>query len=607
MKAGQAGRLLLFHQNHRHALGVRQFFLKAFDKKNIQKTKRFLGDKAFDELLLYAGKFLDQCGPYGVSNRKYYLQKVDVKRLETLLGKTCPSLSAKSQREITLLLTDPSFEARAFPESSDGEGLESCGGNLYAPGIRGPEVKQALEQGLKIGLNRRVVRAGKKLKCETHTTESSGVVGTALRAIVKSLQSATKHASTEHQAEELRCFIRYFQTGNIEDFRRANIAWVKDRDRSSVDFMIGWVEIYEDWLAQIATWESYVQIVDPEVSKMAARIASFAQYFENAMPYENCFKKSFPEKYSPPALMVYFFHERSTMRVSGYNLPNFDDIRRDVGAKNIIKLPIPGEDKDPDYRAVWSEVIHEFMPADRVAPLLKHREKLWRILVLLHEIIGHGSGTYDVTEYGPNQDPVAGLGGLGIALEEQRSDLAALIFAGDTALVKAGIYQTEAEAKEIRNLMYDFVLGDFLRRLSGQRTFVESHQRGHWLFINKLLEQKAIGWVSRDRKSAPNHQNQVLAVLDYELFYRVSHDLLGLLQEIKARRLLHEQEELFKKYAPLDSANEPWAEAIVRRGEPLLINAGYVEQPWKISPRLNYVTMGESTLESIAPFWGECF
>ena len=59
--------------------------------------------------------------------------------------------------------------------------------------------------------------------------------------------------------------------------------------------------------------------------------------FENNMPYGQ-YKKTFPPNYSPPALMVYYFQEISGFHSGGYNLPNFDDIRRDVGAKNIIKL-----------------------------------------------------------------------------------------------------------------------------------------------------------------------------------------------------------------------------------------------------------------------------
>ena len=56
----------------------------------------------------------------------------------------------------------------------------------------------------------------------------------------------------------------------------------------------------------------------------------------------------------------------------------------------------------------------------------------------MHEIIGHGSGTYDTNKYGKAEDPVSALGALGSALEEQRADLTALLFAGDSKLVAIG-------------------------------------------------------------------------------------------------------------------------------------------------------------------------
>src|SRR5262249_3534396 len=215
--------------------------------------------------------------------------------------------------------------------------------------------------------------------------------------------------------------------------------------------------------------------------------------------------------------MVFYSQEIAGFRSGGYNLPNFDDIRRDVGAKNVIRLPMPGEDEDPQLRAVRLQALREFLPAAKVEPVMAHREKVWRNLVLMHEIIGHGSGTYDTTRYGATDDPVSVLGNLGGALEEQRADLTALLFAGDPRLSEIGACKDDAEAALFRQLTYDAYLGDFLQRLPRDQTVTEIHQRGHWLFINKLLEAGAIGWVARDG-GEKTPANQVLAVNDYDKF-----------------------------------------------------------------------------------------
>jgi dipeptidyl-peptidase-3 len=604
--AGLEGKKLLAHQIHRHSNAIRTFIFDSVSQKQIKTTQQTLGEEGFLEFLTYSAKFLDQAGPYASSNRKYLLKKNSAEKIAQLISQVAPSWTDGMKSDVVKLMTDPSFEVQLYPENQEGNGLETTGGNLYERPITGKEVKEVLDKSLKINLNCRVVKLKNNLNCEIQNTQTPGLVGETLTKIVGHLRNALPLASTKLQKEQIQKTIEYFEKGNIEDFRAANIAWVKDGSKSPVDMMIGWVEVYEDWLARIGTWETYVQIVDPVVSKQAQALATHAQHFENNMPY-GTFKKTFPKNYAPPALMVYYFQERGSYRTGGYNLPNFDDIRRDVGAKNIIRLPLPGETEDPGFKAMWIEALSEYAPATKVETLLKDRETIWKVLVLLHEIIGHGSGTYDVTKFGKNEDPISALGPLGSALEEQRADLTALVFGGDQKLVDVGVYKNMKEAKRILHGMYDFYLVDFLRRTSGQRTFTEAHQRGHWLYIKKLWEADAIGWVSK--KGAPQHtpEDGILIVKDYDKFYEVSKALLGELQTIKATRNEEALKKLFEKYAPLDEIQSDWAQAIIKRGENLKINSGYVEQPWKVTPNLKFQAMGGTTLDSVAPFWHEAF
>ena len=603
IQAANAGRELLFQRTHRHSLTIKSLLEEALSQEQIQKTKSQLGEKAFQEFVVYGAKFLDQGGPYTPSNRKYVLEQVTQSQVQALIdgSSRASSLSTQDRTEIARLLCDPQYEVQQSPESPDGKGLEKTGSNYYEKGITGPEVMAVLDKTLKPNINSRVIRSDKGLACETLTTQSPGVVGAALQKVVAHLQAARPYALTAHQKEQIEAMIKYFQGGNVEDFRQASISWVRDRADSRVDFMIGWVEFVGDFLSRMAAWESYVQIVDPEISRLAQALAQRAQDFENAMPY-GPFKKKFPADYSPPALMVYYFQEISGFRSGGYNLPNFDDIRRDVGAKNIIRLPMPGEDADPTLKAMRREALQEFLPASKVEPVLANRERCCRNLVLMHEIIGHGSGTYDTSKYAKTDDPVSVLGRLGSALEEQRADLTALVFVDDPKLVEVGACKDATEAKLFRQLTYDMYLGDFLQRLSRDRTLAEMHQRGHWLFINKLLNAGAIRWVARDGGTM-TPENQVLAVVDYDQFQNVARAVLGELQAIKANREEKQLKALFSEYAPLSAIEQPWAQAVIRRGQHLAINAGYVEQPWRVTAEGKYEMLGGNTLESIAPFW----
>ncbi|MGO8749237.1 MAG: dipeptidyl-peptidase 3 family protein, partial [Thermoguttaceae bacterium] len=248
------------------------------------------------------------------------------------------------------------------------------------------------------------------------------------------------------------------------------------------------------------------------------------------------------------------------------------------------------------------EALQEFLPAGKVEPVLAHWERCRRNLVLMHEIIGHGSGTYDTSKYAKTDDPVSVLGGLGGALEEQRADLTALVFVDDPKLVAIGACKDAAEAGLFRQLTYDMYLGDFLLRLSRDRTVAEMHQRGHWLFINKLLNAGAIQWAPR-AAGTMTPENQVLAVVDYDRFQSVARAVLGDLQAIKANREEKQLKALFSEYSPLSAIEQPWAQAVIHRGQHLAINAGYVEQPWRVTAEGKYEMLGSTTLESIAPFW----
>jgi len=521
-------------------------------------------------------------------------------------------LSDIARGEIIGLLTDPHYETIEYPEDSDGSTLEIAGGNLYEKGLTGPEVQAALKVGLKSGLNCRIIRAKDgNLMCQllalSNTTNLPKPVRHALRAIIHELNLAAPFASTDHQKAQFQYLLSYFQTGNVEDFRQYNIEWVKDGSNSPVDFMMGFVEVYEDYLNQIASWESYVQIVDAKTTELSHALAQHAQDFEAEMPYGK-YKKTFPKDYAPPALMVYYFQENASMHSGGYNLPNFDDIRSQGLFKNIIRLPLPGESQDPTRVQSRRESLQEFQLGSKVDELLPLFEQQYKSLVLLHEIIGHGSGTYDQSKYAAGEDPVGALGSLGSALEEQRADLAALTFAEDPILIQVGLYTNADEARKVRNAMYDLYLSDFLVTFSREHTVTEAHARGNWLLVNLLIEAGAVEFSNRQDPTLKwDMSNFALRVKDYELYHKVSNDLLAELQRIKAVRDEAALKKLFEEKAPLTMVNEPWAKAVIDRGKNLLINARSIEQPWQLSQDGQSIEIlgKDLTLEGVASYLGQ--
>lgn len=583
LAAANAGKYILLHQNHRHGLLIKTVLETSLNSRNISSTKSLLGD-SFMEYLNYTIKFEDQVGPYATANRKYVLKKVKPSALETLFKLYAPKADKTAVTESIALLTDPVYELLQKPEDAEGSDLEKTGGNMYEHGITSEEVQSALAKGLKSDVNCRIVRGGPAgLKCQVQALNNPELpkeVRTAMQKVVSELTKAIEFASTEHQARQISYLISYLSTGNVEDFRQMNIEWVKDGTDSTVDFMMGYVEYYGDYLTQIGSWESYIQIVDPKTTKLSKTLASHAQAFENQMPY-GPYKKTFPEGYNPPAMMVYYFQEITGFRSGGYNLPNYDDIRRDVGAKNVIRLDLPGLDQDPNTLRDRRQVYETFSPAAVVDDVVNYWTKGRQTLVLLHEIIGHGSGTYNTSKYGPKEDPTTALGALGSSLEEQRADLTALVFAADPLMVEAGMFKDQAEAIKSRNAMYDAYNANFLRDLSKQKSLSEAHHRGHWLLLNILIEQGAVEKSSKDGTIMTN-ENVVLKVVDYDKYHDVCVQVLSDLQNIKAERLEQDLKDIYAKYAPLSAINDVWLQSIITRGSTLAINAGTFEQPWAI-------------------------
>ncbi len=604
LAASVAAKDIIYNQNHRYGLAVKELIETALCEHHISKTKKFLGEAAYQEFLNYSAKFEDLMGPYEVSNRKYILTQVTPAQVD-FLAKKYTGLNTNDRAEVVKLLTDPNYEVISQPEDAEGTDLENSGGNMYEHGLTGADVKAAIKNGLNSNLNCRIVRGADGVPtCEIQALSNSRlpkVTRKALTKVVSELNKALPYALSEHQRNQLMYLVKYLREGDVEDFRKMNIEWVRDGTKSKVDFMMGWVEVYADYLNQIGSWESYVQIVDPVTTTISVNLAKNAQAFEDDMPYGQ-FKKKFPADYAPPALMVYYFRETSSFHSGGYNLPNFDDIRRDVGAKNIIRLDLPGQDKDPVTLKARREVYEEFLPAKNVDNAANDYMKWRRTLVLLHEIIGHGSGTYDTSKYGEKEDPVGALGSLGSALEEQRADLTALVFGADPKLVSVGLYADQAEAIRVRNSMYDAYLASFLQGVSKQRSLTEAHQRGHWLLIHRLMEQGAVAKMAKDGSREFNDQNFVLGVVDYDKYYKVCYELLEELQRIKAVRDEAALARIFADEAPLKEIEQPWLQAVIQRGLKLSINNGAIEQPWKIDKN-KVATFGGDTIESIAPFY----
>ena len=597
-RVARLGRPLLLDQSHRFAWDIHQLFTKALNSKNWNKTEKLLSSEGFAEFLNYALLFEDQNGPYVPSNRKYILSKVSEKELLLLLKKYH---STQNNEAIAAFMTDPKIEVLQRPED-DSQDLTTVGGNLYQKGITSLELKAAHAKGLQVSLNGQVVKNKKgELSISLYAANNPALaphLRKALQAMVKEMRECVKLAKTEHQKAQFQSMEEYFETGNNDAFRKFNIDWVKDGTDSHLDFMAGFVETYGDFRNSIAFWESYLSVVDPKMTAVSKNLAKAAQYFEDRLPYGK-FKKKFPVNYSPPAMMVNILDEQSDLHILGFNLPNFDDIRRDVGAKNLISLDVNGAEKDEATKVKMTEVLTSFLNPDRVEATRQDWGNSIQEMVLFHEIIGHGSGTYDQSKYAKEEDPTSALGALGSALEEERADLTSLVFANDPQLVKIGYYPDQAAADRIRMSAYDMYVTRFFMRVAKDRNLSEAHAHGQQVFFNRLLKAGAIELKPRNAEGA-NKDDQIIFVKDYDLYQKEAVRLLEELQRIKATRDVEALKKLFATDGELSDIEKPWMQNLMKRAEKLRYFIPTVVQPWTLTPKGEFKIIGDLSLKSVA-------
>ena len=120
IQAANAGRDLLFQRTHRYSLAIKSLLEETLSQEQIQKTKSQLGERAFQEFLVYGAKFLDQGGPYTPSNRKYVLQQVTQSQIQALIegsSKSVQPVQGGSSRDRPLAMRPTVRSAASARES----------------------------------------------------------------------------------------------------------------------------------------------------------------------------------------------------------------------------------------------------------------------------------------------------------------------------------------------------------------------------------------------------------------------------------------------------------------------------------------------------------
>jgi len=292
----------------------------------------------------------------------------------------------------------------------------------------------------------------------------------------RSCRSRTGSAA-DPAAEGLRQLVASFRTGDEESYRKYAVHWV--RSRTTIDYLNGFIESYKDPRAVIGQFAGNVSFVAD--STLLDALAAQALYFEERMPWPERYKRRKIEK--PVANVVRVIVETGDLgphSPAAYNLPNYSDIRRDVGSKNVVLSNVEGARSE----AIESAILEEFYLPHLREVRRDHGAVARQWLVYMHEVIGHGSG---VPEPGLGADPAVLIGRAYNALEECRSDLVALYQISDPKLVEIGAFTAEQQPQVVKAAYLRYLQRQMVdyRRIPGP-TVRQAHRRGRQLVLSYL-------------------------------------------------------------------------------------------------------------------------
>ena len=395
-------------------------------------------------------------------------------RLPLRSGETPAALLARLERSIF----DADFEPLQTNQSEGVDIVATSAVNYWDPGVTLADI-EALAPEWRHKLNVRYARdsAG---RLTPQTCRIGGLYGAELERVSAFLAMALPCVETDEQRRSIELLLDYYRDGEEATFREHCVHWL--RSNSAVDYVNGFIEVYLDPRGIIGQFEANVSY--KAAGGLIDRIAAEARYFEARMPWPDRYKRTDVRR--PVANVVNVLVETGDagpVSPAAYNLPNYNDIRRDHGSKNVILHNIEN---------TWSRELEEqtvdafFLPEYRDNALAYWHTVVRPIQVYLHEIIGHGSGRPDDALAG---DPRTRIGRTYSALEECRADLVALYHMADEKLVELGAFGA-AERDAVVETSFVMYLQGWLSRIDRipGLDVREAHARGHHAILVYLVE-----------------------------------------------------------------------------------------------------------------------
>ncbi len=529
-EAAKCGRDITFDQNFKHNLFIRRT-LDAI-------VASYTGDKTsedFTKFMNYTKRVWFSAGIHHHYSTDKFLPEFSEEYFKNLvLNSDASKLPLEENQTVEELITkatpimfDPNLYAKKVASEKGTDIVANSASNFYE-GVNLEEVNKYYDAivdkndptPISYGLNTKVVKENGKVKEIAYTAD--GMYGAAIQKIIYWLEKAKTVAENETQAKEFELLIEYYKTGDLEIWDEYNVLWAGNTD-VKIDYVNGFIEVYDDPMAMKAAWESVVNVKNEKATELTEVIGQQAQWFEDHSPVAKQFKKEKVTGVTAKVIDVVQLggacYPNSPL---GINLPNADWIRKDHGSKSVTLKNI-GFSYSQGGRSGY---LDEFVESEEVKERYKKYIDITGMLHTdLHEVVGHGSG-----QLLPGTDPGA-LKGYQTPLEESRADLFGLYYLPDAKMVELGLLpDAEAYKAQYDSYILNGLMGQ-LARIKLGKNVEQAHMRGRQM-ISKWAYEK--GKAENVIEMYTSNDKTYIRINDYEKLRIIFGELLAEVQRIKS-------------------------------------------------------------------------
>ncbi len=578
-QAGLAGRDIMWDCNYRHNLEIRRALEAMISSDYVNKESADY--QAFE---LYAKRVFFANGIHHHYSNMKFAAEFNQDWFTTTLGEIDIVLSEEALRAIF----DPTFDAKKVNRADGADLLLESAVNFYAPDVTQAEAEAfyaAKEDAdplrpVSHGLNSRLSRDENGAIYE-EVFSARGRYANSIKEIIGHLERAKANAENEEQATALGLLIEYYETGDLAKWDDYNIAWVGTTG-GDVDYINGFVEVYNDPMGYRGSYETIVQVKDFDASARMAVVADNVQWFEDNSPIMDEHKKESVVGVSYKIVTVAGEAGDATPSTPiGVNLPNANWIRVEHGSKSVSL----GNIEDAYHACSGKGIMKEFgfssMHNERAE---KYGELGSKMHTALHEVVGHASGKINPGIGTPKQT----LKNYSSTLEEARADLVALYFILDDKMQEIGLM----ENKEAGYAEYDSYISNGmmlqLRRILPGDDIEEDHMRNRQLVASWAVERgQAENVIERKVIDGKTY----FIVNDYDKLRGYFGELLREIQRIKSEGDFEAGRILVETYGvKVDQAIHA---EVLRRSEPLNLApySGFV------NPEMEPIMEGDSIID----------